>query len=91
MDQDSERLRAAGIVLPDGVLEALREYVKEQVMESQRDGLKLGARLSAKMLRQTADECSRESVAAPDYVRGLRDAAEFIERFTEGAVEASHG
>jgi hypothetical protein len=66
--------------------------MKEELLGSQRDGMKLGIKFGAKTLRDTADECAKDAAISPDYIRGLRDAAVFIESFAEvAAAEAIRG
>jgi hypothetical protein len=51
--------------------------------------MKLGVKYGAETLRRTADECSKDPDISRDYIRGLRDAAVFIERFAVDAESAS--
>lgn len=60
--------------------DGLRSLMREQIEAAQQDGMKLGIKFGAKTLRGIADELDKEP-ANPDYIRGLRDAAVFIERF----------
>jgi hypothetical protein len=63
--------------------EALRELMQEQILGAQNDGMRLGIKFGAKTLRDIADGLDKEPGIAPDYIRGMRDAAVFIERFAE--------
>ncbi|QDG65803.1 hypothetical protein NIBR502772_05880 [Pseudarthrobacter sp. NIBRBAC000502772] len=62
---------------------ALRDLMHEQITAAQQDGMRLGSRFGAKTLRDIADGLDGEPNIAPDYIRGMRDAAIFIERFAE--------
>lgn len=66
-----------------GRSESLRELVREQVEASQQDGMRLASKFGAKTLREIADGLTKEEGIAPDYIRGMRDAAYFIERFAD--------
>lgn len=59
----------------------LKELMRNEILAAQHDGMKLGIKFGAKSLRDIADECAKDSSVSPDYIRGLRDAALFIERF----------
>jgi hypothetical protein len=61
--------------------------MQEQIEGAQQDGMKLGIKFGAKTLRGIADELAKEPANA-DYIRGLRDAALFIERFSADASAA---
>jgi hypothetical protein len=63
--------------------EALRELMQEQILGAQNDGMRLGSKFGAKTLRDIADGLAKEPNIAPDYIRGMRDAAVFIERFAD--------
>lgn len=63
--------------------EAIRELMQEQILAAQQDGMKLGSKYGAKTLREIADGLTKEPNIAPDYIRGMRDAAVFIERFAD--------
>jgi len=63
--------------------EALRGFMQEQILGAQQDGMRLGSKYGAKTLRDIADSLEGEPNIAPDYIRGMRDAAVFIERFAQ--------
>ena len=57
--------------------------MQEQILGAQQDGMRLGSKYGAKTLRDIADSLESEPNIAPDYIRGMRDAAVFIERFAQ--------
>lgn len=65
--------------LPAGI----RELMQEHILAAQNEGMKLGSKFGAKTLRDIADSLTREPNISPDYIRGMRDAAVFIERFAD--------
>ena len=69
---------------------SVRAFLQEQIAEAQQDGMKLGIKYGAKTLRGIADELDKEPANA-DYIRGLRDAAVFIENFAQGADSLPNG
>lgn len=68
--------------------EALRDLMQEQILGAQQDGMRLGSKYGAKTLREIADGLTKEPNISPDYIRGMRDAAIFIERFAEDIQRA---
>lgn len=62
-------------------LAALRELMQKEIEGSQHDGMRLGIKYAAKTLRDTADALEKEPNVFPDYIRGIRDSAVFIEGF----------
>lgn len=70
--------------------EALRELIQDQVLAAQDDGVHLGIKFSAQTLRGIADGCAEDPNIAPDYIRGLRDAAVLVEQFGEN-IKKSKG
>jgi hypothetical protein len=67
--------------------EALRELVQAQILAAHQDGMKLGSKYGAKTLREIAESLTKEPNIAPDYIRGMRDAAVFIERFADDMTQ----
>lgn len=67
--------------------EELRKLVQEQIEGAQADGMHLGIKYAAKVLRETADGCALDPRVSADYVRGLRDAAVVISGFAATANE----